>query len=293
MKSKILIPLLILATYLSSCKKDALEPVITPTPVSQNQATASTVSAVLGQGPVTNIITGYMRLQLAKDLTNTDEVIVDFKAGTKTTFVRGEDAATLQGFGMVSLSSLSSDNVPLAINFLPFPTQSLTIGLKVNAKTDGIYKLNMTTISTIPQLFEIWLMDNYKKDSLDFRQYPGYAFNIIGADTNSYGSHRFSLVIRQNPALGVRLSNFTATKATAGAQVAWTTTNEMNYTSFSIERSTDNGQTYISLSSFTSSNKSSYSFLDKTPATGTDLYRLKVVDLNGTVRYSASVSLSY
>jgi trimeric autotransporter adhesin len=290
MKLRISILVFFVAIYLSSCKKDAVTPAINQSQDSQNLTAASTG---LNQGSVTNIITGYLRLQLAKDVINTDNIIIDFKAGSKTTYVKGEDAPTLQGFGMVSLSSLSSDNEPLAINILPLPTQSLTIGLKVKAKTEGIYNLSMTTISSIPDIFEIWLMDSYKKDSLDFRVNSSYAFNIFNSDTSSYGGHRFSLVVRQNKAIGVHLLNFTATKTTEGTQVVWITELEKNYTSFTVERSTDNGQTYNSLTSFISSETSTYSFLDKTPVSGIDLYRLKLQDLNGTVIYSTPISLNY
>lgn len=290
MKLRILTLVFFAAIYLSSCKKDAITPVVNQSKESQNLATASTG---LNQGSVTNLITGYLRLELGKDAINTDNIIIDFKAGSKTTYVKGEDAPTFQGFGKVSLSSLSSDSIPLAINILPLPTQSLTIGLKVKAKTDGIYNLSMTTISSIPDIFEIWLMDSYKKDSLDFRVNSSYAFNIFNSDTSSFGDHRFSLVIRQNKAIGVHLLNFMATKTPEGTQVGWITELEKNYTSFTIERSTDNGQTYKALTSFISSAASNYGFLDKTPVSGVDLYRLKLQDLNGTITYSTPISLNY
>jgi len=83
---------------------------------------------------------------------------------------------------------------------------------------------------------EVWLMDNYKKDSLDLRHNTTYTFDMSD-DPNSYGPNRFQLVIRQNPALGVHLLNFAANKASGGAQVVWKTENEQNYTNFTVERS--------------------------------------------------------
>jgi hypothetical protein len=236
----------------------------------------------------------YMRLQLFKDAINTDDTYIGFNPTYKTQYSAMEDAPYFQGFGQVSLCSFSSDNMPLAINKLPLPgVQSLTIHLKISAKEDGVYSLNMIDIVAIPQLFEVWLMDAYKKDSLDMRANKTYAFNLTEADTNSYGSKRFSLVIRQNPALGVHLLNFTATKATDGAQTTWTTENEQNYTNFTIERSIDGGVTYNDLSSFASSALGIYSFLDKTPPADRDLYRLKIQDINGTISYSDVITLIY
>src|ERR1019366_5502710 len=142
----------------------------------------------------------YLRLQLALDAINVDDTYIGFNPSYSTQYVFNEDAPYFGGNGKVNLCSISSDNVQLAINKLPLPgKQSLTIRLKVKAAADGIYKLNMTQIVNIPQLYEVWLMDNYKNDSLDMRKYKTYAFNLLKADTNSYGSNRFSLVIRQDP----------------------------------------------------------------------------------------------
>jgi hypothetical protein len=181
--------------YISSCQKDGLAPVI-----NQNQVSKKVVSSTtaLNQDTVSNdTIKGFLRIQLAKDSVNFDNILIDFNPAAHPAYVIGEDAPTLQGLGAVSLSSLSSDNVALAINQLPLSTTGTTVGLKVNAQTSGTYKLNLLTISSIPATINIWLKDNYEKDSLDFRLYPSYAFNLNKADTNSFGSHRFSVVLRQ------------------------------------------------------------------------------------------------
>ena len=81
-----------------------------------------------------------------------------------------------QGTGKVSLSSMSSDHVPLAVNLMPLKQKSQTVALKVNAKTDGIYSLNMNEIQGVPKLYDIWLMDAYKKDSLDMRNNKSLQF---------------------------------------------------------------------------------------------------------------------
>ena len=99
----------------------------------------------------------------------------------------------------MSLSSLSSNNYLLAINTLPLVSTGTTVGLAVGANANGIYKLNLTTISsTIPSSVAIWLKDAYKKDSLDFKKYPSYSFNINKSDSATYGSHRFTMVLHEN-----------------------------------------------------------------------------------------------
>ncbi|HEY4323578.1 MAG TPA: hypothetical protein VGN20_06315 [Mucilaginibacter sp.] len=299
MKSKILL-LLSAVACLSSCTKDSLFPNINQSLNNKNTIAAPSPAPVppttptgAGQNPTAITTPGYLNIQLAQDANNVDGTIIGFKPNTTAAYVNSEDAIYFQGAGSVSLSSFSSDNIPLAVNLLPFPKTSLTINLNVNALTDGVYTLNMTAINAIPKLFEIWLMDGYKRDSLDFKNNATYAFNVNTSDVATYGRQRFSLVIRQNPALGIHLLNFTAVKASGGSQITWLVENEVDYTIFTAQRSTDGGQTYTDQVTLPSASASTYNFLDKTPAGGTDQYRLKIVNLNGTITYSKVISLDY
>jgi hypothetical protein len=235
----------------------------------------------------------YLRLQLAKDSISTDNLVIRFLSNASTAYDSSVDAPYLQGYGAVSLSSFSSDHYSLAINVQPLPKISESIDLLVHATADGIYTLNMKNVTGIPQLFDIWLMDHYKKDSLDMRHNATYTFNILEVDTNSYGAHRFSLVIRQNAAFALHLLNFAAAKTTSGAQLTWVTENEQNYSNFTVERSTDNGATFDLMESIASSGQGTYSFLDKNPPVATDRYRVKLEDLNGIVSYSNLIPLMY
>lgn len=193
MNNKFFAFLIVGAGCLASCQKDAVKPNLIPTPLSQK---AITSTAVITADTTSTAVNGYLRLQLAEDAVNTDNILINFKPSAKPTYSSAEDAPTFQGFGAVSLSSFSSDKIALAINTIPLTNKGLTIPLKVSAKSDGIYTLNMLTIQSVPAGYHLWLMDKYKKDSLDFRYNAKYAFNIFKADTTSYGSGRFKLVIR-------------------------------------------------------------------------------------------------
>jgi len=236
----------------------------------------------------------HVRLQLMKDSINTDDVYIGFNSDAKTEYVYNEDAPYKTGNGQEGIASISSDNVPLAINRMPLKGQSQVIKLKIDVVTSGTYKLNMLEIKSVPPLYNIWLVDTYKKDSLDMRHNRTYTFDIDKSDTNTYGSNRFRLVMRQNSALAVHLLSFTATKAVNGSQLTWKTENEQNYTNFTIERSTDGGKSFVVLGGFLSSAAGTYSFLDKNPLqTTTDWYRIKLEDLNGSVTYSNVIKLEY
>ncbi|HWZ03225.1 MAG TPA: T9SS type A sorting domain-containing protein, partial [Mucilaginibacter sp.] len=235
----------------------------------------------------------HLRLQMVKDTINTDDIYIGFNSSASSKFVGDEDAPYRPGNGQVSISSFSSDSIQLAINKMPLPKlQQQIIPLFVTAKAYGTYGLNMTEIAAVPQLYDVWLMDKFNKDSLDMRHNPSYTFDIT-TDTNSYGSKRFQLVIRENPALMVHLLNFTATKVQNGAQAVWATENEQNYTNFTVERSTDGGTTFTILGGYPSNAQGTYSFLDKSPANGANMYRLKIEDINGTISYSSIVTVMY
>ncbi len=194
---KILTVLVLAGFGFSSCQKDAVAP--TSTTNKTTQKTTTSVTTPTNNGPVANDTTkGYLKVQLAMNATSFDDVLIEFNPNSRAAYSGAEDAKTFAGFGAVSLSSLSSDNFPLAINTLPLVSTGTTVGLAVGANATGIYKLNLTTISsTVPSSVSIWLKDSYKKDSLDFKQYPSYAFNINKSDSASYGSHRFTLVMHE------------------------------------------------------------------------------------------------
>jgi len=237
----------------------------------------------------------FLMLKLSKDAINSDETMIRFKKTAHNSYNRSEDAIYFQGMGEVSLASFSSDNMEMAINEMPLPNLSpLSIRLMVLAKTDGIYKLQMVNISEIPLLYDIWLMDAYKQDSLDMRYNSTYLFNVYKNDTTSFGSNRFRLVIRQNAALAYRLLNFTAIKSTSTVQLTWSTENEADYTNFTVERSNNNGVTFSPVNSVASDGTGAYSFTDNNPSTtGKNLYRLKQVDINSTTTYSNTLTISY
>ena len=247
-----------------------------------------------------NTVQQMLRLKLVADSLDADDIVIWFNSNATAKYSGREDAMYIQGSGALEgLSSFSADSIPLAINCLPLPKQTQQIiRLNVTAAQSGIYTFQRTELTAIPQIYNIWLIDKYKKDSLDIRNNTTYAFNLDLTDTASFGSSRFQIVIRQDPSLAVHLLNFTATKTPNGAQVIWKTENEQNYTYFTVERSTDNGTTFNALSGFTSYSAGTYSLFDRYPfpigaSTAIDKYRLKIEDINGTISYSEAITLTY
>jgi len=261
---------------------------------SNNNTLSAGQAKVVNASPISATFP-YMILQLAMDDINTDAIMFKFIDTAKTTYVFNEDARYLQGFGKVSLYSFSQDSVPLSINGLPFPKQAPeVIRLNIYAKTSGAYQLVMKSMTDIPELFEIWLMDKYKNDSLDMRKTSSYSFAIDKNISASFGGDRFTLVIRRVPAK-YHLTDFAATKMTTGQQVQlnWTTENEQDNTNFTLERSSNGDKGFITIGYLLSSARGAYSLVDKTPETGENLYRLKQTHSNDTAAYSKVVVIYY
>lgn len=233
-----------------------------------------------------------LRLEMALDTVNKDDILIMFDSNAKPGYVFNEDALYRTGAGKVSLGSISADNNLLAINKLPL-TNELTVPLKVGAAAFGTYTLNLKDIKGVPQLFDIWLKDAFTGDSVNMRTTASYTFSIT-SDTSSYGSKRFVITMRENPSLAYQLLSFNAQKQGNNAvQVSWTARNEANYTSFTVERSNDGGKTYNGVGSLTSSGLGSYGLTDLHPLMGDNIYRLKSTDYNNTITYSNTVDIVF
>jgi hypothetical protein len=89
--------------------------------------------------------------------------------------------------------------------------------------------------------------------------------------------------------LPVTLVGFTAAKEGASTQLAWSTTEEVNSDYFEIQRSSD-GKNWSVLDQVSSAGESrvvkNYSYADQTPAAGKNLYRLRMVDTDGSDAFS-------
>jgi len=263
---------------------------------SAKTTTQNTGIKLLMGAPVNLAGNQYLRLKLAKDTFNTEDIVVSFNNQASNNYNTDLDATYKSGYGAVSLAGISHDNVKVAIHSMPLPkAQAETLGLSVNASATGVYSLSLKNINAVPRLYDVWLMDKYQGDSLDMRQNHSYSFNIYKNDTASFGSSRFKLVLRQNAAYAYRLVDFAAAKTPDLRQVeiSWNTLNEGNYTNFTVERSTDGGKTYTVLGSAAATGTGSYGLADKAPVQGSNMYRLKQEDINNTITYSNIVTIQF
>lgn len=102
---------------------------------------------------------------------------------------------------------------------------------------------------------------------------------------SSPGFSRFFINTGSIP-LPVNILSFEARKISdSKVLLSWLADNEVNLDSYLAERSAD-GHTFRLLTSVSPSNLSSYSFTDLNPEPGTNYYRLKMLDKDGSVQYS-------
>ena len=102
--------------------------------------------------------------------------------------------------------------------------------------------------------------------------------------------------ITVNGSLPVKLTSFTVKKEGQIAQLNWTTTEEVNSESFDVERSNSERQ-WVKIGNVKTRGESTslvrYHFPDQNPVDGENLYRLKMIDKDGTFAYSSIQSATF
>ncbi|MES2062276.1 MAG: T9SS type A sorting domain-containing protein [Bacteroidota bacterium] len=249
---------------------------------------------LMGMPVVTeNKITGFY-IKLERDSLIDDFCGIYFSANTSANY-DADDAQDLDGASsQVYMSSFTADGVRTAINRLPDYKKGAEIRLYTNATASGLYKLKIEDIRNIDPLYDIWLKDKFKNDSLDFRRYKVYNFNIDRSDTSTFGAYRFKLVIRRRPSPAYRLVSLSAVKVNDGVNVTWKTENEGNFTGFGLGKlKTGDTSYYSGIYAVQSDGTGTYSFIDKFPVNGANTYRLSQSDIDNVITFSNPVSVQF
>ena len=187
MKSSILLLLSLFA--LAACKKEA---VVTPSPAPLKYANVANIQ----KDTLPDMAALKVKMVMVNDTTNYDETMFLFQKSASLAYDPDADAQYFAGFGQESLASISSDGIYLAINRLPY-THGMTIGLVANATSDNNFYLQVSCKNKIPASFQVWVKDTYLNDSTNVCT-GKYNFKVLKADTNSFGSKRFKLVLKNS-----------------------------------------------------------------------------------------------
>lgn len=128
----------------------------------------------------------------------------------------------------------------------------------------------------------------------------GYTGSFSGTETilaayntgnNLGGAWRGIAFAPDNLSLPLQLLSFTGQPAGKAVNLKWTTANEVNVSLFDIERSTD-GNSFKTIGNMPAIGAGNYAFTDDNPLTGTNYYRLKMIDKDGSATYSNVVVVS-
>lgn len=153
----------------------------------------------------------------------------------------------------------------------------------VNAVSDiAVYKNNQPCTGTVTtsatQLITTGSLYEY-----------GY---VLATGVSSFSSFYFAK--NTFTVLPVTLVNFTAGKQGNNVALKWETENEVNFSEFQIEKSTD-ADRFSLLTVVTAANRpnNNYDALDVSPVKGYNYYRLKMINTNGSFKYSEIVKVNY
>ena len=124
---------------------------------------------------------------------------------------------------------------------------------------------------------------------VEFQVNPDFTVNVFALSTNNgLGAYRSTSV------LPVELTSFAASVIDRTVTLKWRTESESNSHGFEIEkRSNQSGWNTIGFvkSAGNSTQSQNYSFVDSKVETGSYLYRLKMIDLDGTFSYSTVIEV--
>ncbi len=165
-----------------------------------------------------------------------------------------------------------------------------TVFLKAWQLAQSNYTLRIASASFGAGM-DAFLQDTYlnSETQLDLNGTSDVNFTTT-AVAASMAANRFRIVFRSNGALPVSITSLKAFQKNAGVQVEWNTVNELNMAAYEVEKSTD-ATSFAKAGTVTATGSSTYNWFDANPVNGSNYYRIKLVDKNGTSRYTQVVNV--
>lgn len=103
----------------------------------------------------------------------------------------------------------------------------------------------------------------------------------------------FTFGLKPQGTVSVKLSSFNATLSNGNTKLVWSTNNEDNVATYSVEKSVD-GRNFVTIANQSAFNQISnnYNFTDQSINAGVVYYRLRIVDKAGKVSYSSTIAVN-
>ncbi len=142
---------------------------------------------------------------------------------------------------------------------------------------------------------EVWTPDMINDDGFGV---VASAQRIDGSNSTTDGridNISITVYYNQPSTLPVSLLNFSAKKKNTSIDLSWATEAESDMSHYELQRSPD-GRNYLSIYTIQSRNiisRMNYSYNDNKPLSGISYYRLKMVEVDGSISYSKIVTVQF
>jgi len=137
---------------------------------------------------------GSLKLHIKHDTSIIDETVLLFQHTASSDFIPDQDARYFQGFGIAAISSITNDNIPCAIQTLPYRS-NLSLKLGIGIRQSGTYMIGISSANKVPAGIKILLIDSLKHDSTDLRS-GDFKFSTSPIEFSSPNSKRFNLLLK-------------------------------------------------------------------------------------------------
>lgn len=143
----------------------------------------------------------------------------------------------------------------------------------------------------------IAISDSVDVEKIEMMLDSGSYFVIVDGsvvnDTAEAGPYMLEVKCASLP---IELLSFTGVPTKEGIQLDWVTASEIAFEGFHLQRSDDGinwNNLYWQISKGSPESQAEYRYMDKEPLSGANYYRLRSVDLDGTVNISSIIQISY
>lgn len=205
------------------------------------------------------------------------------------------DAEKLDNFGE-SLSINSQDHLLVVERKQPV-TRNDTIHLNMSRMKVRSYRFELIGINFDPSL-NAFLVDSFSNTliPLNINDTSRYDFNVVNVP-GSWNPSRFKVLIggALTAPLPITFSAVNAYRQNKNITIEWKAENERNVKQYEVERSADGLRFTKAITVAAKLNNGgsiNYDWLDINSFQGNNYYRVRSIDLNGEVQYSAIVKVS-
>ena len=190
--------------------------------------------------------------------------------------------------------ALVRNNNVLAAERRPIVNSTDTIYFKLWKTTARKYQFEF--IPTNLNVVEIILQDSYLNSNTNLSLIAATRVNFtIDATAASAATNRFRIVFKNAIVLPVTISSLKAALLNNDVAVEWKVANEINILGYEVEKSTSgtvfNSSYSVKVNGSNNANNT-YNWFDVNATQGNNFYRIKSIDNNGEVKYSAIVKVT-